>query len=80
MERSIILTSGVDLQLAMPETPAGAPPTSLTLADADRQHILSVLEMTGWRVSGKGGAAERLGLQPSTLESKMKKLGIRRAP
>jgi PAS domain S-box-containing protein len=79
MERSIILTSGVDLQLAMPETPAGAPPTS-SLADADRQHILSVLEMTDWRVSGKGGAAERLGLKPSTLESKMKKLGIRRAP
>jgi transcriptional regulator with GAF, ATPase, and Fis domain len=79
IERSIILTSGVDLQLAMPETPAGAPPTS-SLADADRQHILSVLEMTDWRVSGKGGAAERLGLKPSTLESKMKKLGIRRAP
>jgi PAS domain S-box-containing protein len=80
MERSIILTSGVDLQLAMPETPADAPATFLTLADADRQHILGVLKMTDWRVSGKGGAAERLGLKPSTLESKMKRLGIRRAP
>jgi transcriptional regulator with GAF, ATPase, and Fis domain len=41
-------------------------------------HILSVLDNSGWRIRGKKGAAERLNLKPSTLESKMKKLGIKR--
>jgi transcriptional regulator with GAF, ATPase, and Fis domain len=48
------------------------------LADAERNHIVQVLEACGWRVRGLGGAAEILGLNPSTLESRMKKLGIRR--
>jgi len=38
-----------------------------------------MLEETGWRVSGKAGAAEILGLKPTTLEARMKKLGIRRS-
>ena len=41
-------------------------------------HIRSVLEESGWRVKGKGNAAARLGLNPSTLRSRMKKLGIAR--
>jgi formate hydrogenlyase transcriptional activator len=41
-------------------------------------HILAVLESTGWRVSGPRGAAELLALRPTTLESRMKKLGIAR--
>jgi PAS domain S-box-containing protein len=48
----------------------------MTLADAERQHILSVLRATRWMIAGKGGAAEILDLPPSTLRSKMKKLGI----
>jgi len=48
------------------------------LGDLERGHILRVLEETGWRVSGRGGAAEILGLKPTTLEARMKKLGIRR--
>ena len=47
------------------------------LAEYDR-HVLTVLEGTGWRVRGAGGAAQLLGLNPSTLESRMKKLGIHR--
>jgi transcriptional regulator with GAF, ATPase, and Fis domain len=49
-----------------------------SLEDTERRHIVSVLERTGWRVAGKAGAAEILGLNRSTLLSKMKKLGIRR--
>ena len=49
-----------------------------TLADVERQHITEVLEQTGWRVRGTGGAAEVLGLKPSTLEARMSKLGIHR--
>jgi transcriptional regulator with GAF, ATPase, and Fis domain len=44
----------------------------------ERQHILRVLEQTGWRVAGKNGAAKILGLNPTTLEARMKKLGINR--
>ncbi len=53
-----------------------------TLADASREHILEVLEQTGWVIGGRGGAAERLGLPRTTLIYKMRKLGIevRRAP
>ncbi len=50
-----------------------------TLVDAERGAILAALEATSWRISGAGGAAERLAMKPTTLHAKMKKLGIRRA-
>ena len=46
--------------------------------EAERRAITHALETTGWRISGHGGAAEMLGLKPTTLHAKMKKLGIRR--
>jgi transcriptional regulator with GAF, ATPase, and Fis domain len=49
-----------------------------TLEEVERAHVLAVLESTGWRVSGADGAAERLGLRPTTLEYRMKKLRIER--
>ena len=51
---------------------------SVRLAEVERDHIRSVLENAGWRVRGHGGAAELLGLKPSTLEGRMTKLEIRR--
>ena len=48
------------------------------LEDAQRSHIMSVLTSTGWVIEGKRGAAEKLGLAPSSLRSRMKRLGIRR--
>lgn len=50
----------------------------LTLEEMERQHIVDVLEQTNWRVSGEKGAAKILGLNPTTLEARMKKLGITR--
>jgi len=50
----------------------------LTLEEVDRRHILAVLDARNWRVSGPKGAARVLGLNPSTLRSRMKKLGISR--
>ena len=50
-----------------------------TLSDIERQYILDVLQHCGWKVAGKGNAADRLGLNRSTLLSRMKKLGISRA-
>jgi formate hydrogenlyase transcriptional activator len=49
-----------------------------TLEEAEQEHIGRTLERTGWRIEGAGGAAELLGLRPSTLRSRIKKLGIRR--
>jgi transcriptional regulator with GAF, ATPase, and Fis domain len=49
-----------------------------TLEEMERQHIRDVLEQTSWRVSGEKGAAKILGLNPTTLEARMKKLGIAR--
>lgn len=51
---------------------------SKALEDIERNHILSVLEETGWRIDGKRGAASILGINPSTLRSRMRKLGIRK--
>ena len=50
----------------------------MTLAALEVDHIRGVLEATNWRVRGRGGAAERLGLKPTTLESRMARLGITR--
>ena len=48
--------------------------------EADRAHIQRALERCHWRIEGRRQAAERLGLKPSTLRYRMKKLGIRRPP
>jgi len=53
-------------------------PRETTLEELERSHILQILQQTGWRVEGSKGAAMILGLNPSTLRSRMQKLGIRR--
>jgi formate hydrogenlyase transcriptional activator len=82
VERALIVCQGSTLRFDVPAqggTPAAVgPPQNRTLEEVERQHILSVLEETGWRVSGKRGAAAILGLNRSTLESRMAKLGIKR--
>ena len=84
IERAVILSPGPSLQVplgdlqpapAQAQVPAAAPGT---LADAERDHILGVLRETGWVLGGPNGAAARLGMKRSTLQSKMKKLGISR--
>jgi len=63
------------------EVPAATRPPSVfggTAEEEERNHIHRVLERTGWRIRGQGGAAEILALKPTTLESRMKKLGIAR--
>jgi PAS domain S-box-containing protein len=81
VERAVIVAEGPALEIELPPrpgAPAEQPAQDLTLDEAQRRHILGVLRRTGWRVSGAGGAAEVLGLKPTTLESRMSKLGIRR--
>jgi formate hydrogenlyase transcriptional activator len=77
IEHAAIITSGDTLNVPMlgDATPGAALPR--TLADAERDHILFVLESTGGRIKGPQGAAAVLGLNPATLYSRMKKLGVR---
>jgi len=66
------------LVIHSPTPSSSEAPDARNLEDMERRHIMSVLERSNWRVGGKGGAAEVLGLKRSTLYSKMKKLGIDR--
>jgi formate hydrogenlyase transcriptional activator len=66
----------VMLPCPKPTAIAEAQPT--TLFDSERLHILQALERGGWRIYGPLGAANRLGINPSTLRSRMKKLGLSR--
>ena len=78
IERAMIMAKGPQLRIELPGQVAATATPRLTIAEVDREHIRHVLEMTGWRVRGKGGAAESLGLKPTTLETRMAKLGIYR--
>ena len=81
VERAMILATPPTLRLEVPgRSLAGgrAADPDLTLDAAQRRHIARVLERCDWKVRGAGGAAEVLGLNPATLDSRMKKLGIRR--
>jgi formate hydrogenlyase transcriptional activator len=81
VERALILSQGPHMDLGgwFPRSsPAPRERGTQTLEEIEREHILAVLEGTGWRVSGDGGAANLLGMKPTTLEARMKKLGITR--
>ena len=81
VERSLIIFPGEVFQAELPNRDhGGRPPNDMgrTLEEIERNHIMLILNGTGWRIRGKRGAAEILGLKPSTLESRMKKLSISR--
>jgi transcriptional regulator with GAF, ATPase, and Fis domain len=81
VERAMIITTSKRLSIALPSRSEGTGPVakrSLKMADVEKEHVRSVLETTGWRIRGNGGAAELLGLQPTTLETRMIKLGLSR--
>jgi transcriptional regulator with GAF, ATPase, and Fis domain len=85
IERALILSAGTDLALGddfrrvnVDEPPRTAPAADRTLRRVEREHIENVLSRCGWRVEGRGMAAQTLNLNPSTLRYRMKILGIRR--
>lgn len=78
VERAVILATGPRLHLSVPSDSPDDLKPSLLHMDNEREHIRRVLEMTGWRVRGKGGAAEILGLKPTALEYKIARLGLTR--
>src|SRR5262249_31181828 len=89
IERSVIVSRNGPLQLDLPALRAPAPPMAPPVAERrplredelrslERRNLLQALERAKWRITGSGGAAELLGLRPSTLRDRMKALGIRR--
>jgi PAS domain S-box-containing protein len=78
IEHAMILNKDANLVITMPGIASFETQAASHLNDVERRHIISMLKRTGWRVAGKGGAAEALGLKRTTLYSKMKKLGIDR--
>jgi len=92
IERGLILSPGKTLRLdaaALDQGTAGLSSTDsgktrsrlagiATLAEMERDHIAAILEECGWKVKGRGNAAERLGMHEATLRSRMKKLEIQR--
>jgi formate hydrogenlyase transcriptional activator len=78
IERAMILTRGSTLHIKLGH-PTSRPQTASaagTLEEAEREHILRALERCGWRIRGPNAAAELLGVKPTTLESRIKKLGL----
>ncbi|MCZ6907501.1 MAG: sigma 54-interacting transcriptional regulator [Deltaproteobacteria bacterium] len=81
IERSVILSPGTQLELGewLPKQGLSSSAKSIpTLEELEREHIIGALERTGWRVSGENGAAKLLNIKPTTLDARIKKLGIKR--
>jgi formate hydrogenlyase transcriptional activator len=86
VERAVILSKDTTLQAPIKELiqegpvmrVAGEASEPTTLKDAERDHILKALRDTNWTIAGPTGAAARLGMKRTTLQSRMKKLGISR--
>ncbi|MBL7737592.1 MAG: sigma 54-interacting transcriptional regulator [Chitinophagaceae bacterium] len=85
IERAMILSTGSSLEYGdwiptekIVHSGNGNDPKAVKLEDVEREHIIEVLKKTGWKVSGEKGAAKILGLNPTTLEARMKKMGIKR--
>ncbi len=84
IERAVILSRGAALEVPFAELKEpgtaghGDAPAPTTLEDAEREHIRQALHDANWQVGGASGAAARLGMKRTTLQSKMAKLGIER--
>jgi transcriptional regulator with GAF, ATPase, and Fis domain len=78
VERAMISSSGGELAIELPRPLLRYQKRSDRLVDVEKEHVRQVLDITRWRIRGTNGAADRLGLRPTTLESRMAKLGLTR--
>ncbi len=76
IEHAVIVSTGHELKVRLPESICEDPSSRITLEEIERRYIEDILRQTGWRIKGEGGAARILGMNPSTLYSRMKKLEI----
>ncbi len=87
IERAVILCHSDTLEIELPDFHSKLPSEAnysrtdvkKNLREVEKTHIIEVLNSTFWRIRGSGGAAELLGMKPTTLESRMAKLGIKRS-
>jgi DNA-binding NtrC family response regulator len=79
IEHAMILSRGKTLDVHVPKRVSSEIDAHGSLEEMERGYIAAVLEKTDWRIAGRGGAAEVLGLKRTTLQAKMKKLGINRS-
>jgi formate hydrogenlyase transcriptional activator len=78
VERAMILVTGPRLTIPLPSASPASTRQSVKIKDVETEHFKNVLESTGWRIRGVGGAADRLGLPATTLEARLAKLGLKR--
>ena len=76
IEHGAIISEGDTLKVPLLDDASPELTQPVTMAEAEREHILRALERSGWHIKGPDGAAAALGLKPATLYSRMKKLGI----
>lgn len=76
IEQAVIVSDGEILEAVLPQNRSSAPAGNITLTEAEYKHILGALQKCDWRIKGPRGAAQQLGLKPSTLYAKMERLGI----
>jgi formate hydrogenlyase transcriptional activator len=76
IERAMILTRSPTLHIKLGHPTLRPQTAAATLEEAEREHILRALDRCGWRIRGANAAAELLGIKPTTLESRIKKLGL----
>jgi PAS domain S-box-containing protein len=76
IEHAMLMSEGNHLKVELPARKPAETTTFLSLEEMEREHIKAALKATGWRVRGNGGAAELLQIKPTTLYSRMEKLGI----
>jgi transcriptional regulator with GAF, ATPase, and Fis domain len=76
IERNLIVHPGPVFEAELPTGAVTFAMAGTTIEALERTHICRILERTSWRIRGPAGAAETLGLKPTTLEARMKKLGI----
>ena len=78
IERAVITTQDNTLRVELPKTPALTVNNPRTLEEIEREYIVQILKSKHWRIEGPKGAALVLGLNPATLRSRMRKLGIQK--
>jgi transcriptional regulator with GAF, ATPase, and Fis domain len=78
ISRAVITSEPGNLRVQVPETAQNCEPSHKTFKEMEKIFILETLEDAGWKIEGRSGAARSLGLKPSTLRNRMKRLDIRR--
>src|SRR5262249_7365139 len=78
VERAMIVTSSRNLTIDVPQASSSSSRFTPRLIAVDEAHIRAVMESTGWKIRGVGGAADKLGMKPTTLEPRLAKLAAKR--